>query len=708
MEMSRKKACLIISTCVLLFFVVAIGPLDVSAHGFFCDVVDLDRIPGEDRLDHADLAQSDVEVRFRPLKRHFKGFMFYFSAVPGGGGGTIRFTVLDRDGEPVDEVMVDIDGIPEERWYRVYTDKGLKKDQVYTLRITAQGHQGGLCLQRIDPGYLGKENLEGDILIGYAYAEPTFVLAEKVLLILSAIAVWLLVASWLAGSTRVSHVCRPIGLSLFLTVVLSWNFMFGSMDNKNTAFAGFQADSETLVTGVICAERDGVRVGPYGLGRYTDNLGELKDYSRISATDDRWDNGYSRTGARIRIVDSGFARSVVVAGGYVRFADGVLFQIKDIAWADGYMEISLQADSPLLPNRYGDIVDIRFLGPDKGVLPAGQLQPYVSQYGLQGKVFRHLARYLKYEDVVTVLQLLCSLAAASVFVLIALLSAYRYDLLFAACSYIVFWLSPWVVDFARNLYWVEATWFLPMLCGLFCSWKVEDKKCRIISYIGVFVTIAGKCLCGYEYISTIMMGMISFLLADLIVATFHRDKKRCILLSRTVVVMGLAALAGFIAAIAIHAKLRGAGDIIKGIKDIVEQDVLRRVGGGDLNALPERYWASLNASAWETCRKYLHFPTEIITGMAGNLFLPLCIAPLGIFWCDHRKGRLDLGLPVMYAVTFLASISWFVLARPHSYIHTTMNYVLWYFGFIQICIYTLCRKIQTMIEGGDRDGGRRG
>ena len=178
----------------------------------------------------------------------------------------------------------------------------------------------------------------------------------------------------------------------------------------------------------------------------------------------------------------------------------------------------------------------------------------------------------------------------------------------------------------------------------------RGQKCRIISYIGVFVTIAGKCLCGYEYISTIMMGMISFLLADLIVATFHRDKKRCILLSRTVVVMGLAALAGFIAAIAIHAKLRGAGDIIKGIKDIVEQDVLRRVGGGDLNALPERYWASLNASAWETCRKYLHFPTEIITGMAGNLFLPLCIAPLGIFWCDHRKGRLDLGLPVMYAV----------------------------------------------------------
>lgn len=29
----------------------------------------------------------------------------------------------------------------------------------------------------------------------------------------------------------------------------------------------------------------------------------------------------------------------------------------------------------------------------------------------------------------------------------------------------------------------------------------------------------------------------------------------------------------------------------------------------------------------------------------------------------------------------------------HSYVHTHMNYVLWYFGFVQICIYILCKQV---------------
>ncbi len=703
--MNKKKACFIISTCVLLLLIVAIGPLDIFFHGFFCDAVDYDYIPEEDRSAHVDLAQSDVEVRFKPLKRHFMGFMLYFSDIPEEGTGAIRFTIFDEDGELVDEMRADVEEVPEKRWYRVYTHKGLRKDQIYTLCIAAQDHQKALCLQLIAPGYLGKENLDGNVMIGYAYARSTFAFSEKVLLTLVIIAVWLILSSWLAGIPQVSPVCKYIGMSLLLTVILAWNYMFGSMDDKNTAFARFQVDSETLVTGVIYAEHDGVRVGPYGLGRYTDSLGELKDYGRVSYTDDGWDNGYSRAGARIRIVDSGFSRKVAVVGGYIRFANGDLIQIKDVMWADGYVEISLQAEGPLLYSRYGNISDIRFLGPAEEVLPAGQLEPYVSQYGLQGKVFRHLSRYLEYGDVIMIFHLLCSLATAFVFVLIVLLFMHKYDLLFAICSYIVFWLSPWIVNFARNLYWVEATWFLPMLFGLYCSCKVEDKKCRIMSYIGVFITIAGKCLCGYEYISTIMLGMISFLLVDLIVAASRGDKERCILLSRTVVGMGLAALAGFMIAIAIHGRMRGAGDIIKGIKDIFERDVLRRVGGGDMNELAERYWPSLNASTWETCGKYFRFSTEVVTGMAGNLFPLLCMTPLGIFWCDRHKRCLDQRLPAMYTVSFLTSISWIVLAKPHSYIHTTMNYVLWYFGFVQICVYTVCRKIQSMIKSKERDEG---
>ena len=36
---------------------------------------------------------------------------------------------------------------------------------------------------------------------------------------------------------------------------------------------------------------------------------------------------------------------------------------------------------------------------------------------------------------------------------------------------------------------------------------------------------------------------------------------------------------------------------------------------------------------------------------------------------------------------FLTSVSWFVLGKAHSYIHTHMNFAMWYFGFVQLLFY---------------------
>ena len=161
--------------------------------------------------------------------------------------------------------------------------------------------------------------------------------------------------------------------------------------------------------------------------------------------------------------------------------------------------------------------------------------------------------------------------------------------------------------------------------------------------------------------------------------------------------MGIMALLGFLAAILIHANLRGEGDIAAGVKSIIEQDVLKRVNGGDLNNFDEVFWPSFNASIWEVVCKYFHFSTEIITGVTGNLFPLLCTVPLGIYVYNFKRNELNWELPVMYAFFFLTAILWYILAKSHSYIHTHINFVLWYFGFIQICIYTICSQIKNII-----------
>jgi hypothetical protein len=141
-----------------------------------------------------------------------------------------------------------------------------------------------------------------------------------------------------------------------------------------------------------------------------------------------------------------------------------------------------------------------------------------------------------------------------------------------------------------------------------------------------------------------------------------------------------------------HAGIKGDGNILLGIKHIIQEDVMRRTSGADLNQFDPVYWPSFNASIWQVCMMYFNFQTEIITGINGNLFPLLSILPIFVFVSDFHSNKKNIGVVTLYALSFFGSISWLVLAKSHSYIHTHINFIIWYFGFIQICIYILLDK----------------
>lgn len=321
-------------------------------------------------------------------------------------------------------------------------------------------------------------------------------------------------------------------------------------------------------------------------------------------------------------------------------------------------------------------------------------EAYVSQYGLQGKVFSAIGKLLRYDHALLFSNMLCALLTAIVFVMITLLIRKKWGDLMAVCYYLTFWLSPWIVNFARNLYWVEFTWFVPLLLGLFCSVYVDKKYCRIFSVGGVFVSILIKSLCGYEYISTIMMAMISFLFLDMVKALLEKDRKEACRLFKTTFAMGLSAVLGFVFALLIHAFVRGEGNITAGLSSIYINDVMRRVSVSvDPGMFGSVYTESLQADLLTVLRQYLCFSTDILLGLDGKTFSVLAVLPILFFVFRYIRNTLDWNDVFMYIVLFLTSISWLVLAKPHSYIHTHMNYVLWYFGFVQICLYLICKYI---------------
>lgn len=704
-EINKKSILAVIISLVAFGMIILIGPADYFTHGYYCNELDYDIVVADITSTYNFESNGTFEMLFSPKSNHFVGFEINLVNQPANNSGTMKMEIQSKQGKVIDIIEVDLSKVQEAVWYKTYTKAELRKGTTYKLLISTENCVTVPHLQLITPGYL-EENVEGNLLIGYAYAKPTFTFQNKVLFIMFIISGWLYVLTQLLEWKTVRSFISYLASGIFIIALLSWNFMYNSMDKGNDIYYEFQSDSESLVKGMIEAEKNGSwfceqyysgvwssEYVKFGLGTYESYVTE--------PTDNEWFKGYSRHEAAILVSANGYSRQFAIIGNYIKFENGDCFKITNTLDDGINLVIYLEADRNLNPYKFGSLKNAYYCDENQVevmILNNGIASPYQASYGLQGKIFRHLARYMDEEQLYMNLYMLCCLALGTVVSIIIILLYKKYNMLLAVIFLITFWLSPWVVSFARNLYWVEFTWFLPMAIGLFCSLNVDKRLCRIISYIATFFAIVLKCLCGYEYISTIMMGLISFLLVDFIVSCIQKQKARSILLFRTIIVIGIIALLGFVVALCIHAPLRGNGNVLDGIKVIFEEDVLRRTSGADLNKFSEVFWASFNASVWETCAKYFRFSTEIIVGIAGNLFPLLCIIPVAIFMFDIKNRKADYELMAMYFIFFLTSISWFVLAKGHSYIHTHMNYVLWYFGYVQICLYIIVNKIGSVFR----------
>lgn len=327
---------------------------------------------------------------------------------------------------------------------------------------------------------------------------------------------------------------------------------------------------------------------------------------------------------------------------------------------------------------------------------------YVSQFGLQGLILSNIFSIanklfnISAFSMIEIYRTLVSLITAIILSILVIFINKKTNIVMSICFYITFLLSPWIINYARNLYWVEFTWFVPMLIGIICSININNKKARIWCYLLSFLSILIKCLCGYEFVSTIMLSSISFLLVDFIKVIIKKDKENIKLYFKTIFIIGLCEVLGFVVALCIHGLLRGEGSIVLGISTIYKEDILRRTLGGDATNFDPSLAESLNASIWTVLGMYLQFNTNIISFIPKEAFIPMYLIALAISIYEIKNKKYD-GI-LYYIIYFLSAISWIVLAKPHSYEHTHLNYIVWYFGFIQICLYIIVNKIISLIK----------
>jgi hypothetical protein len=94
----------------------------------------------------------------------------------------------------------------------------------------------------------------------------------------------------------------------------------------------------------------------------------------------------------------------------------------------------------------------------------------------------------------------------------------------------------------------------------------------------------------------------------------------------------------------------------------------------------ERISAAVSAAGWADV-------SRLVTRLIDTAAFALLLLLLSIKLWRLRRSRPDVLVAIAFALA--APLSWFVLAKGHSYIHMLMNYVLWYVPFVPLAVAVL-------------------
>ena len=290
---------------------------------------------------------------------------------------------------------------------------------------------------------------------------------------------------------------------------------------------------------------------------------------------------------------------------------------------------------------------------------------YKSQFGLQGHLYDAIYRLTGVRKL-KFYHLISSTLLAIVFYLLIL--AVRAELgvgaalgllLSAICS-------PWLVGAAKDLYWSPWTWFLPILTAMIVLGKNKAGDPRWL--FAYFLSLLVRFLCGYEYVSTILIA--AFIPFVYVSVRDRRPLSRFIIEGIRWSVLSISAL---ITAFLIHA-IAYSGNLAQGLALIVK-DAKKRTSG--LPGVSETM-ESINASRWHILHRYFFEWRQVgpfsfhVSFTTGILVFSTC----SLYLCQQpeRRGK---ALGYSFFFSWLAPLSWLILAKQHSFMHPHLIFVLW-------------------------------
>lgn len=241
--------------------------------------------------------------------------------------------------------------------------------------------------------------------------------------------------------------------------------------------------------------------------------------------------------------------------------------------------------------------------------------------------------------------------------------------------------SPWILLFARNLYWVIFLDFYPFVFSWYYFSK-PPKLNKIFPYcFWIFGFIFLKSLCGYEYISNVIIsGTIGYIYFEL-----EKNRNKEILILNILKILFAGGL-GFLMAIVFHS-IQGAfftGNLKYGVNFIVNRFLERTYF---YKGLVESSSIIFQKSWWSIMNQYFHLPIFNFGKIIFSFWNILILYFLNIFFfCFFRfKKKLSNKIWNLFVVTLIAffgSFSWAILAKGHMMNHLHINAIIFYEPFL--------------------------
>ena len=316
----------------------------------------------------------------------------------------------------------------------------------------------------------------------------------------------------------------------------------------------------------------------------------------------------------------------------------------------------------------------------------GLLGGYTKQIGLQGILLRIVNCIIRTNQIPFPMfrGMVVFLFCLSIFSLLYWCKK-EFGLLSCIFLYIGVFFNRWILVSSRNLYWVTFTLLLPFLCMLFLC-RREEKRGVPLKYflLAAFVSVFLRVACGFEMVSTVMISMeVPFF--------YYGIKNSWGIKSffKRFFVSAIGAISAFFTSLFINFIQQALYfHSVSSAVDNILYTVSKRTGMFDI-AVDKIYQRSLEASKIQVLYPYFVEGEPIFARMH---MASICLIFMLASTCcliDKKysnsidKNRKKLGaLSVAAWVSFMGPISWYILASPHSYIHRSINYILWSFPFL--------------------------